>query len=250
MIIVGQGALTGADGAAVLHAASALAQQVGAFLPDEGWNGFNVLHTASARVGALDLGFLPRSGGLDAAGILKAAAAGSVETILLIGADELDLSQTGAATVIYVGSHGDAGAHRADIILPAAAYTEKSATYVNTEGRVQRTQRAVPLKGEAREDWAIFRALSAYLGKTLGYDTLAQLRVKLGADHPVFLGLDYAPATTSASAPPAYGSAGALGTEAFKAAVTAFHLTNPIARASRTMAECAELAARPAAAAE
>jgi len=250
MIIVGQGALTGADGAAVLHAASALAQQVGAFLPDEGWNGFNVLHTASARVGALDLGFLPRSGGLDAAGILKAAAGGSVETILLIGADELDLSQTGAATVIYVGSHGDAGAHRADIILPAAAYTEKSATYVNTEGRVQRTQRAVPLKGEAREDWAIFRALSAYLGKTLGYDTLAQLRVKLGADHPVFLGLDYAPATTSASAPPAYGSAGALGTEAFKAAVTAFHLTNPIARASRTMAECAELAARPAAAAE
>jgi NADH-quinone oxidoreductase subunit G len=248
MIIVGQGALTRTDGGAVLHAASALAAAVGAFKPAEGWNGFNVLHTAAARVGGLDLGFLPRKGGADASGVLKGAAAGRFETILLLGVDEVDLSNLGGATVIYVGSHGDAGAHRADIILPGAAYTEKSATYVNTEGRVQRTQRAVPLKGEAREDWAIFRALSAYLGAPLPYDTLPQLRARLGADHPVFLGLDYAPATTPASSAPPYGAPGEPGESAFTYAVGAFHLTNPIARASRTMAECAELAAQPSAA--
>ena len=250
LIIVGQGALQRADGAAVLQAVSALAANVGAF--KEGWNGFNVLHTAAARVGGLDLGFLPAEGGKDVAGIIAGAQSGEIKTVLLLGADEIDTSKLGSAKVIYIGSHGDNGAHRADVILPAAAYTEKSGTYVNTEGRVQRTQRAVAPKGDAREDWAIVRALSAYVGKTLPYDSLVQLREKLGADHPTFLGLDFAPGRHGASVAPPYGAAAALQSTPFRNAVAAFHLTNPIARASRTMAECAELAAgvNPAVAAE
>jgi NADH-quinone oxidoreductase subunit G len=250
LIIVGQGAFTRGDGGAVLNALSSLAAGVGAF--KEGWNGFNVLHTAAARVGGLDLGFLPSKGGKDVATMVAAAQTGEIKTVLLLGADEIDTSKFGKANVIYVGSHGDNGAHRADVILPAAAYTEKSGTYVNTEGRVQRTQRAVAPKGDAREDWAILRALSAYVGKTLPYDTLAQLRAKLGQDHPTFLGLDFAPGTTADSKAPPYGVVGQLTAAAFTTPIKAFHLTNPIARASRTMAECAELAAgvNPAVAAE
>jgi len=250
LIIVGQGALMRGDGAAVLHAVSSLANAVGAFKDD--WNGFNVLHTAAARVGGLDLGFLPSAGGKDVAAIIAGAQSGEIKTVLLLGADEVDTSKLGEANVIYIGSHGDNGAHRADVILPAAAYTEKSATYVNTEGRVQRTQRAVAPKGDAREDWAIVRALSAYVGKTLPYDSLAQLREKLGKDHPTFLGLDYAPGRHGESVAPPYGSAGQMNSAAFTTPIRAFHLTNPIARASRTMAECAELVAgvSPAVAAE
>ena len=250
LIIVGQGAFMRGDGGAVLHAVSSLANAVGAFKDD--WNGFNVLHTAAARVGGLDLGFLPSAGGKDVAGIMAGAQSGGIKTVLLLGADEIDTTKLGKANVVYIGSHGDNGAHRADVILPAAAYTEKSATYVNTEGRVQRTQRAVAPKGDAREDWAIVRALSAYVGKTLPYDSLAQLREKLGKDHPTFLGLDYAPGRQSASVSPPYGAAGQMASAAFSAPIGAFHLTNPIARASRTMAECAELAAdvSPAVAAE
>ena len=250
LIILGQGALTRADGGAVLHAVSTLASAVGAF--KDGWNGFNVLHTAASRVGGLDMGFLPAKGGKDVAGIVAAAQSGDIKTVVLLGADEIDASKLGKANVIYIGSHGDNGAHRADVILPAAAYTEKSGTYVNTEGRVQRTQRAVAPKGDAREDWAILRALSAYVGKTLPYDTLAQLREKLGKDHPTFLGLDFAPGSHASSVAPPYGAAGQLQSAPFKTPIQAFHLTNPIARASRTMAECAELAAgvNPAVAAE
>ena len=250
LIILGQGALTRADGAAVLNAVSSLAANVGA--TKDGWNGFNVLHTAAARVGGLDLGFLPVSGGKDVAGIIAGAQSGEIKTVVLLGADEIDTSKLGRANVIYIGSHGDNGAHRADVILPAAAYTEKSATYVNTEGRVQRTQRAVTPKGDAREDWAIIRALSAYVGKTLPYDSLAQLREKLAKDHPTFLGLDFAPGHAGSSVAPPYGSAGPMQSSPFRTSVAAFHLTNPIARASRTMAECAELAAgvTPAVAAE
>jgi NADH-quinone oxidoreductase subunit G len=250
LIIVGQGAFMRGDGGAVLHAVSSLANAVGAFKDD--WNGFNVLHTAAGRVGGLDLGFLPSAGGKDVAGIIAGAQSGAIKTVLLLGADEMDTTKLGNANVIYIGSHGDNGAHRADVILPAAAYTEKSATYVNTEGRVQRTQRAVAPKGDAREDWAIVRALSAYVGKTLPYDSLSQLREKLGKDHPIFLGLDYAPGRHSEAVSPPYGAAGQMTSAPFSAPIRAFHLTNPIARASRTMAECAELAAgvSPAVAAE
>ncbi len=236
-IIIGQGALAREDGAAVLKALAALATSVN--LVREGWNGWNLLHTAAARVAGLDLGFVPVEGGLATADMLKP---GALDVLFLLGADECEASVSGAFTV-YLGSHGDRGAHKADVILPGAAYTEKNGLYVNTEGRVQMGERAVFPKGEAREDWAILRALSDRLGKTLPYDSLDQLRARLFADHPTFGQIDFAPG----SIPTVFdlsglGAEGELSDAPFKSMVEAFHLTNPIARASVTMAECAALA--------
>jgi NADH-quinone oxidoreductase subunit G len=228
-IIVGAGALARADGAAVLQAAAGVAKAFGA--------SWNVLHSAASRVGGLDLGFVPGEGGKTA---LELAAKGGADVLFLMGADEIDLSASDAFT-IYMGTHGDRGAHHADVILPGAAYTEKNGLYVNTEGRVQQGVRAVFPKGEGKEDWAILRALSERLGATLPYDTLDQLRAKLFADHPTFGRIDYV-AGPEAAAGLDLGSLGAKGdvTDApFLSPVREFHLTNPIARASVTMAECA-----------
>jgi NADH-quinone oxidoreductase subunit G len=234
-IVVGQGAL--AD-PAVLAAAAELA---GAFnVVREGWNGWNVLHTAAARVGGLDLGFVPREGGKSALELVKR---GGADVLFLLGADEIDLSGADAF-VIYLGTHGDRGANRADVILPGAAYTEKPGLYVNTEGRVQRGERAAFPKGEAREDWTILRALSEQLGAKLPYDSIEQLRAKLFADHPTFGQLDYAPGSTPAIFDlSGLGAAGELSDTPLASPIKAFHLTNPIARASVTMAECAALVA-------
>ena len=183
MVIVGAGAAARPDGAAVLGLAARIASAA-ADGKEAGWNAFNVLHTAASRVAGLDLGFVPQAGGLDAPGMLAAAAKGKLDVLYLLGADEIDLPEGGNAFVIYQGSHGDRGAHRADVILPGAAYTEKSATYVNTEGRAQVTERAVFPPGDAKEDWAIIRALSAEAGQTLPYDTLdgvARCHVQVGA---------------------------------------------------------------------
>jgi NADH-quinone oxidoreductase subunit G len=247
MIVLGMGALTRADGGKVLRAAGELAAKVGAVV--EGWNGFNVLHTAAGRVGALDLGFLPGKGGKDTAGIIKAAKKGDMETVVLLGADEIDTAELGEAFVIYIGHHGDAGAHRADLILPAPAWTEKYGMWVNTEGRVQMNDRALFPKGEAKEDWAIFRALSAKLGRTLPYDNLDQLRAKMIADHPVLGGLDHAPGSASAGAfdVAKIGEAGDVTDKPFVSPVKDFYLTNAVARASKTMAECSALKNAPAA---
>ncbi|MEZ5955256.1 MAG: NADH-quinone oxidoreductase subunit NuoG [Hyphomonas sp.] len=236
MVVVGEGALCREDGAAVLSAALKLANEAGAVA--DGWAGFGVLHNAAGRVGALDAGFVPGEGGRDTAGILS----GAVETVFLLGADEADLSKLGSATVVYVGSHGDAGASRADIILPAAAYTEMSATFVNTEGRVQVTSRAVQPKGEAREGWAVFRALSDVMVKKLPYDSVDALRDTLRAN-PVFAGIGYAPGAAGADALKAVPeAAGSLSSAPFGRVIGDFYLTNPIARASKTMAECSALA--------
>ncbi len=236
-IIIGQGALNRADSPAVLAAATGLAASAG--VVREGWNGWNVLHTAAGRVAGLDLGFTPGEGGLNAAAM---TAKGAVDVLFLLGADETDLSATDAF-VVYLGSHGDAGAHRADVILPGAAYTEKNGLYVNTEGRVQRGERAVFPKGEAKEDWSILRALSDHLGARLPYDSLEQLRAKLFADTPTFGQIDFSPGSIPAALDlGALGVAGPVSAEPFASPVRAFHLTNPIARASVTMAECAALA--------
>jgi NADH-quinone oxidoreductase subunit G len=238
-VILGQGALARPDGAAVLRAAADLAARYG--VVREGWNGWNVLHTAAARVGALDLGLVPSEGGLSAAQMI---APDALDVLFLLGADEIAPAAEGTF-VIYLGTHGDAGAHRADLILPGAAYTEKSGLYVNTEGRVQRGERAVFPKGEAKEDWAILRALSDHLGARLPYDTLDALRTRLFAEHPSFGQIDYAPGVTPAALDlSALGVAGEMDRDAALASpIHAFHLTNPIARASVTMAECAALAA-------
>jgi NADH-quinone oxidoreductase subunit G len=229
-IIVGTGALARADGAAVLKAAAGVAKSFGMR--------WNVLHTAASRVGGLDLGFVPADGGQTAGELLGKGAA---DVLFLLGADEIDLSKTDAF-VVYLGTHGDAGAHRADAILPGAAYTEKNGIYVNTEGRVQLGARAVFPKGEAKEDWAILRALSERVGATLPYDTLDQLRVKLFADHPTFGRIDYVADPAGVTVDLAdLGSGGDLSDAPFASPIRNFYLTNPIARASVTMAECAAL---------
>jgi NADH-quinone oxidoreductase subunit G len=232
MLILGQGALAREDGAAILALAKTIADSTG--MVADGWNGFNVLHTAAARVGGLDLGFLPGAGGKDVAGILAGAKSGEIGAVYLLGADEIDMNALGNAFVIYQGHTGDAGAHRADVILPGAAYTEKNATYVNTEGRVQRTQMAVFAPGEAREDWKILRALSEALGKPLPYDALADLRKRLVAINPVFAALDQA----KPAAWEAFGAAGATSAAPFISPVANYYMTDPISRASKTMAEC------------
>src|SRR5437764_5149897 len=182
MIVRGQGALGQPDGARVFGAAREIAEVFG--MVREDWNGFNVLHRAAARVGGLDLGFVPGLGGHDVAGILAGCRSGAIEVLYLLGADELDLSASGSAFVIYQGHHGDRGAARADVVLPGCAYTEKDATYVNTEGRVQLGRRAVFPPGEAREDWAIVRALSGALGRPLPFDSLHALRQRMRSAHP------------------------------------------------------------------
>ncbi|MBC7102646.1 MAG: NADH-quinone oxidoreductase subunit G, partial [Parvibaculum sp.] len=232
MIVVGQGALTRKDGAAVLAEALALAKSVGAVSAE--WNGFNVLHTAAARVGGLDLGLVPGEGGRDVEGILAGASNGEIEVVHLLGADEIDMNRLGKAFVIYQGTHGDAGAHRADVILPGAAYTEKNATWVNTEGRVQLGRRAVFPPGSAREDWAILRALSGVLGKPLPYDDLSAIRAAMVADAPHFAMADVA--APVADMPSLSG--GELDAAPFETPVRDFYMTNPIARASAVMAEC------------
>ncbi|OLP58487.1 NADH-quinone oxidoreductase subunit G [Xaviernesmea oryzae] len=234
LVIIGQGALAGEGGAAVLAQAAKLAAAVGAVTAE--WNGFAVLHTAASRVGALDLGFVPAEAGRTAADIVA-----SSQVLFLLGADEVDLTRKSGFTV-YIGSHGDNGAHVADVILPGAAYTEKSGTWVNTEGRVQMGNRAGFAPGDAREDWAILRALSDVLGKRLPFDSLAELRRKLYGDYPHFADIDAIAASAPGEIEALAQKAGAMAKSAFASPVKDFYLTNPIARASAVMAECSALA--------
>ncbi|SMH47711.1 NADH-quinone oxidoreductase subunit NuoG [Mesorhizobium australicum] len=235
IILVGQGAISGEGGAAVLSLAAKLAASVNAVRED--WNGFGVLHTAASRVGGLDLGLVPGEGGKDVAGMM-----GAMDVLFLLGADEIDMNRIGNAFTVYIGTHGDAGAHRADVILPGAAYTEKSGTYVNTEGRVQVANRAGFAPGEAKEDWAILRALSDVLGKRLPFDSLPQLRAKLHAEFPHFVGLDQIALAEVEGLSRLAQAGGEAGRAPFASAVKDFYLTNPIARASAVMAECSALA--------
>jgi NADH-quinone oxidoreductase subunit G len=214
LVIVGQGALTEADGAAVLSQAMKLAEGLGA--------GLLILHTAAARVGAMDVG-AATDGGLT-------AAMDGAEVVYNLGADEVEIGP--GAFVIYQGSHGDRGAHRADLILPGAAWTEENGLFVNTEGRPQLALRAGFAPGEAKENWAILRALSAELGAVLPYDSLPALRRALVAAHPHLAGVDGVPQNDWQRVPlqsPAKAD--------FRYALRDFYLTNPIARASEVMAE-------------
>ncbi len=231
LILVGQGALTREDGLAVLSALAKLNPV------REGWNGLSVLHTAAARVGGLDIGFVPQMEGLSAQ---QMAQPGALDVLFNLGADEIDIAP--GAFVIYQGTHGDRGAHRADVILPGAAYTEKSGTYVNTEGRVQIADRASFPPGEAREDWAILRALSDALGERLPFDTLGTLRKLVVQDHPVLAHIDGLTPADHNDVGKLANIGGELRNQAFASTVSDFYLTNPIARASSVLAECSKLA--------
>ena len=235
VIIIGAAALRGEAGQALLAALGQLAKETNVIHEDH--NGFNILHAAASRVGGLDMGFLPGEGGLGTDAILEAAQQGAIKTVYLMGADELDTSKLKDAFVIYQGHHGDNGAHVADVILPGAAYTEKSGLYVNMEGRVQMADRATSPKGDAKEDWAILRALSAKVDRVLPYDSLDGLREKLMADHPTFMSLDTAPERAVFDAA-ALGAKGTLSSAPLKNPIEDFYMTNPIARASNVMAEC------------
>jgi len=210
IVIVGQGAVQEADGEAVLAAAQALSGRM------------LVLHTAAARVGALDVGAVTE-GGLD-------VAIDGADVIYNLGADEVEIAD--GPFVIYQGSHGDRGAHRADVILPGAAYTEEQGLFVNTEGRPQLALRAGFAPGEAKENWAILRALSGELGATLPYDSVAQLRQALVKDVPHLKKIDQVPENDWQPLPKAK-----LGKADFRLAIKDFYLTNPIARSSELMAE-------------
>ncbi|HZQ14582.1 MAG TPA: NADH-quinone oxidoreductase subunit NuoG [Pseudolabrys sp.] len=235
MFIIGQGALNRPDGAAVLAMAAKAAGSLGAV--KDGWNGFNILHHEAALVGALDVGFVPGEGGLDTAAMLGA---GALDVLFLLGVDEVEVPA--GAFVVYIGTHGDRGAHRADVILPGAAYPEKSGIYVNTEGRVQMGERAAFPPGDAREDWAIMRALSAALDKTLPFDSLAALRRAIYAAHPHMMRIGEIAPGEAADIGRLAGLGGAADKKPFKPAVGDFYLTNAIARASAVMAECSALA--------
>ncbi|MCI2007996.1 MAG: NADH-quinone oxidoreductase subunit NuoG [Acetobacter peroxydans] len=234
MIILGHAALTRRDAPAVYAACRKLAEATGVVTED--WNGFNILHTAAARVGALDLGFLPGAHGRSASSMVR----GGVDVLWLLGADDVPVERIPADTfVVYQGHHGDAAAARADIILPGAAYTEKPGTYVNTAGRVQRAFRAVFAPGEAREDWRIIRAFSEVVAHTLPYDTLEQLRERLAAVNPVFgmTGANVAQIPGSAVAAEASETV-TFDETPFRPVIRDYYQTNVISRASQTMAEC------------
>lgn len=214
VVIVGQGALREADGLAVLAAAQKLAADTGSKLM--------ILHSAAARVGAMDIGAVTEGG--------VAAAIDGAEVIYNLGADEVEIDA--GAFVIYQGSHGDRGAHRADVILPGAAYTEENGLFVNTEGRPQLSMRAGFAPGEAKENWAILRALSAEVDAKLPYDSLAQLRKALIKDVPHLAKVDRVADNEGEALP-----VEKLGKADFLPAIQDFYLTNPIARASQLMAE-------------
>ena len=235
MLIIGQGALTRNDGAAILDLARTTANKLGMIDENKGWNGFNLLHTAAARVGGLDLGFVPGSNGRDVASILEGAESGDIKAVYLLGADEFNTLKLNDSFVIYQGHHGDVGAHCADVILPGAAYTEKSGTYVNTEGRAQVGRLAVFPPGEAREDWTIIRALSEVIGKRLPYDSLQQVRSHMINLNGIFLNIDE---VNQAKWGP-FGTKGKTDDAVFTSPINNFYMTDVISRASVTMAKCA-----------
>ena len=232
MLILGQGPLCRPDGAAILGLAGALAERFGMVSAE--WNGFNVLHTAAARVGGLELGLVPGAGGLDVAGMLEP---GALDVLFLVGADEVEVNRQGGTFVVYMGTHGDRGVHAADVILPGAAYTEKHATWVNTEGRPQRGKLAVFPPGDAKEDWRILRALSEALGKTIPLNTLAEVRRRMAEIAPALGRIDVIEPAPFGG----FGKPGEIAPEPFVSPITDFYLTNPIARASAVMQECAAM---------
>ena len=235
LVIVGAQAFARGDGAAVASLAAKAAIDLGAV--KDGWNGYCVLHSAASRVGALDLGFVPGEGGLNTR---QMATSGSLDVLFLLGVDEIDIAA--GAFVVYIGTHGDRGAARADVVLPGAAYPEKSASYVNTEGRVQMATRASFPPGDAREDWAILRALSAVLGRQLPYDSLSALRRAMYQTYPHLARIGQIAPGNPADIRKLTALGGAAEKAPFGVSVENFYFTNPIVRCSAVMAECAAIA--------
>ena len=240
MLILGQGALSHDDGEAILGAARELAAKYK--FVKSGWNGFNVLHTAASTVGGLDLGFLPGPQGLDSFGIQNACESGEIESIFLLNADKVDPKKLKKSFVIYIGHHGNDVAQCADVILPSSAYTEKAATYVNTEGRIQLTNKATQAPGDAQEDWKILRALSDALEVKTNFNSLKELRLSMGKDHKLFRlnGSTSRLLKTTRCDLPHFGKTGKIGKQPFTLPIKNFYITNSICASSPTMAKCSK----------
>lgn len=237
MLILGQGALRRKDGQAILAVARQLAESYKFVTKTpEPWNGFNVLQTAASRIGALELGFLPGEKGYPTLKILEACSKKKLDVLYLLGADEIDVKSLKNTFVIYQGHHGDRGANGADVILPGASYAEKSGTYVNTEGRVQRSLQAAAPPGNAKEDWKIIRALSEKIGLKLPYNTIADVRARLVKVNPLFDELDQIHAAPWEE----FGIEGPLDLASFKPTIENFYMTDSISRHSVTMAKCTQ----------
>jgi NADH-quinone oxidoreductase subunit G len=230
MMIIGDQVFSRTDGLALHAALHAAAEKLGCVrsAEDGGWNGFNILHRHAGRVGALDVGFVSQTE-------IKTE---DMDVLFLLNSDEESIlsSCSKKSFVIYQGHHGDLGAHRADVILPGSAYTEKNATYVNMEGRVQQTNQSVFPVGEAKEDWKIIRALSERVGGVLPYDSLLDLRQRIVSEWPVLGSLDVLPNAPWGS----FGKSGKLLKLPFKNTIKDFYMTNVITRASTTMQECSD----------
>ncbi|DBA80587.1 TPA: hypothetical protein ACH3X1_007848 [Trebouxia sp. C0004] len=236
VVLVGPGILQRADRNTILQQVHQLVEE--ADVVREGWNGYNVFHDNASRVAALDVGFLPSA---------RASSAPPAKFVYLLGSDdyqEEDIPQD--AFVVYQGHHGDRGALRANVVLPAPAYTEKAVTYVNTEGRPQRTKEAVPMPGDAREDWKIVRALSEYVGNQLPYDTINELRERMAdvaphlakndtVESPMWLNGEYFKAFAEKVMKSEQASK-----EPFKSSIDNFYQTDSITRSSSVMAKCVQ----------
>lgn len=234
MVIIGDTALTRKDGMALLNLARAIAETYHMVDPNSAWNGFNVLHSKASRVGGLDLGFVPGKGGLNTEEIPDAVEQGEIDTLYLLGVDDVDFSRLKNAWIVYQGHHGDAGAAHADVILPGAAYTEKNATYINTEGRVQKTLIALAPPGDAKEDWKILRALSDRVQNPLPYNTLEEVQSRMSQANPIFATWDIVePAPWGP-----FGKKGKLLKEHWDAESFHFYMRDVISRNSKTMALC------------
>jgi NADH-quinone oxidoreductase subunit G len=237
MLILGQAVFKRPDTEAILEVIQQLIKRY-RFIQDD-WNGFNVLHTAAARVGGLDLGFVPQKNGLSTKEILKACQKNKIKLVYLLGADEIPMDQLGSAFVIYQGHHGDAGAHRADVILPGAAYTEKTATYVNTEGRAQTAQQALTPPGSAKEDWKIIRALSEVIGHTLPYNTWKDIESALIEAHPAFASKGQIVTSEWQDFNIEINNAG-IEAKPFNLPITNFYMADTISRHSANMVSCVQ----------
>ena len=237
-VVVGTGALQRADGAAIGALASSIASAAGCVDAASGWNGYGLLHANSSAVGALDVGFVPGP---------SAAPASSASVVYLLGADSLPPIHSDAF-VVYQGHHGDEGAQRADLVLPGAAYTEKAATYVNTEGRAQRTARAVDAPGDAREDWKVIVALSKVVGKPLPYDSVGGVRARMAAICPALgdasgAALEHTSAdlaTLALAAAPEVAAGGKADAAPLRSGLDNFYMSDAVSRASATMAKCVQ----------
>jgi NADH-quinone oxidoreductase subunit G len=232
MIIVGMGAFTNDNGSVILNELRELAEYLG--IVKKEWNGFNILQTSAGRTGALDIGFIPSKKGLNAKQIFSKGDEGDLSFIWLMGVDNKDVLKLKKPFVVYQGHHGDVGAHIADVILPGAAYTEKSATYVNTEGRPQLAKQATFPPGDAKEDWKIIRAFSDYVKNKLPFDDLESLRNNLYDEFPHLGDIDEIKKARWSK----FGTKGKIDNIELKSSIKNFYNTCSISRTSETMTTC------------